>query len=101
MAKVRVTTHPGEILAEEYLKPAGLTNAALAAHIGVSTAALSRFINGKSNLSISLAYRLAKALGTSVEFWVELQTAYDLSSVKVDKDLAAAVRKIKKLDLAV
>ncbi len=74
----RPPTHPGEMLLEEFLKPLGLSQARFARHIGWNTTKLSEIIKGKRGLSLEAALDLADVTGMSVEFWVGLQTDYDL-----------------------
>ena len=74
----RKPTSPGEILQEEYLTPLGLTQRALADHVGYDVKAINRLINGRAGLTASLALKLAAALNTSPEFWLNAQKAVDL-----------------------
>nr|WP_304305064.1 HigA family addiction module antitoxin [Bifidobacterium catenulatum] len=71
---------PGEILSEEFMQPLGITGYRLAKAINVPQTAISEIINGKRAITIAMAYRLAKAFGTTPEFWVNLQRDYDLLS---------------------
>ena len=75
----RVPTHPGEVLLEDCLKPLGTTQVALAAHIGVSVQRVNELVKGKRGITPGTAWLLAQALGTTPEFWVNLQTNYDLA----------------------
>ena len=70
--------HPGEILREAVLAESRITVSELAGKLGVSRVALSRVINGRAAVSADMALRLAEALGTSAEVWLQLQGAYDL-----------------------
>src|SRR5262249_53647132 len=70
--------HPGEIIVEEYMKPLGLTVTAAAAALGVSRKTFSLILNGHAGITAPMALRLAKAFGTSAEFWLRLQVARDL-----------------------
>ncbi len=70
--------HPGEILLEEFLAPAGITQAAFAAKIGWSRSRLSEFIHGKRGVTADAAIDLAETLGTSSKLWMNLQATYDL-----------------------
>ncbi len=70
--------HPGEILLEEFLAPAGVTQAAFAEKIGWSRSRLSEFIHGKRGVTADAAIDLAEALGTSSKLWMNLQASYDL-----------------------
>jgi antitoxin HigA-1 len=70
--------HPGEIV-QEYVEGLGLTVSALAAHLKVTRANLSRMIHGKTGVSAEMALRLSEAFGTSPEVWVRMQANYDLA----------------------
>lgn len=70
--------HPGEILLEEFLAPAGITQAAFAEKIGWSRSRLSEFIHGKRGVTADAAIDLAETLGTSSKLWMNLQATYDL-----------------------
>lgn len=70
--------HPGEILLEEFLVPAGVTQAAFAEKIGWSRSRLSEFIHGKRGVTADAAIDLAEALGTTSKLWMNLQATYDL-----------------------
>lgn len=76
--KARVPTHPGEILSEEFLKPLGITQAKLAAHLGVSTQRINELVRGKRGVTPETAWMLAGAFGTTPEFWLNLQANHDL-----------------------
>jgi addiction module HigA family antidote len=70
--------HPGEILAEECLKPLGLTVTAAADALGISRKTFSLILNGHAGITAPMALRLAKAFGGSAEMWLRLQMARDL-----------------------
>ena len=70
--------HPGEILLEEFLVPAKITQAAFAEKIGWSRSRLSEFIHGKRGVTADAAIDLAETLGTSSKLWMNLQATYDL-----------------------
>ena len=70
--------HPGEILLEEFLAPAGMTQAAFAEKIGWSRSRLSEFIHAKRGVTADAAIDLAETLGTSSKLWMNLQATYDL-----------------------
>jgi antitoxin HigA-1 len=74
----RSPTHPGEILAEEFLRPMGMTQAEAARRMGVSTNRLNELVRGKRGVTAATAIRLAALLGTSPELWLNLQTTWDL-----------------------
>jgi antitoxin HigA-1 len=79
----RQPTHPGEILLEEFLKPKGMSQVELAQEIGVPIQRVNTLINGKRACTAETALLLSKALGTSPEFWMNLQNAFDLFNAKV------------------
>jgi len=74
----RAPAHPGEILLEEFLKPLALTQVALAEKLDISQNRLNEIIRGKRGVRADTALRLSKVFKTSPEFWMNLQTAYDL-----------------------
>jgi len=74
----RPPTHPGEMLLEEFVKPLGITQSALALRLGVSFPRLNELIRGKRALTPDTALRLARVVGMSAEFWLGLQLDWDL-----------------------
>jgi addiction module HigA family antidote len=78
MRPARNPSHPGEILLEEFLAPAGTTHAAFAEKIGWSRSRLSAFIHGKRGVTADAAIDLTEALGTSSKLWMNLQASFDL-----------------------
>ena len=74
----RPPTHAGEILLEEFLKPLKLTQVEAAEKMGMSQNRLNELIRGKRGVTADTALRLAKLLKTTPEFWLNLQTAYNL-----------------------
>lgn len=70
--------HPGEILREEFLEPAGVTQTALAQKLGWTRTRLNELIRGKRGITAEAALDLAEALGTSAKLWMNLQATWDL-----------------------
>ena len=70
--------HPGEVLREDYLKPLGLSVSSAAKALGVSRKTLSALLNERADVSPAMALRLAQALDTSPELWINLQAQFDL-----------------------
>ncbi len=70
--------HPGEVLQEEFLKPLGLSQNRLALDTGVPARRINEIVLGKRSVTADTALRLARYLGTSPQFWMGLQTDYDL-----------------------
>ena len=87
----RIPTHPGEVLLEEFLKPLGVTQVAFAKHLGTSLQRVNEIIRGKRGVTPDMAWRLSQAFGTTPEFWLNLQAAYDLAREKP----AMAIRPLK------
>jgi addiction module HigA family antidote len=69
---------PGEILAEEFMKPNGISQNRLARDIDVNPARVNDIVHGRSAITAPIALRLAKYFGTSAELWMNLQASYDL-----------------------
>lgn len=72
--------HPGEMLLEEFLRPAGKTQAAFASEVGWTKARLNELIKGKRGVTAEAALDLAEALGTSPRLWMNLQATFDLAA---------------------
>jgi addiction module HigA family antidote len=75
--------HPGEVLLEEFLKPMGISQYQLAKDISVPPRRINEIVLGKRAVTADTALRLARYLGTSERFWLNLQARYDL---EVEKD---------------
>jgi antitoxin HigA-1 len=82
--------HPGEVLKEEYLEPLSFSSAALARALGVSTPTVNDIVLQRRGVSADMALRLSVCLGTTPEFWLNLQTTYDLRKAEIDR--GAAIR---------
>ena len=87
----RTSTHPGEILLREFLAPLELTQTELAKHLGVPIQRINELVRGKRGVTPDTAWLLAKAFDTSPEFWMSLQTNYDLTSVNPPKGVKRLV----------
>jgi addiction module HigA family antidote len=77
----RVRTHPGEVLREEFMRPLGLSANALALDLHVPPNRISAIVRRERPRAVTAdtALRLGRYFGTSAEFWLNLQTAYELS----------------------
>jgi addiction module HigA family antidote len=80
--RVRIRTHPGEVLREEYLKPLGLSARALAEAIGVPGNRLSEIVRERRGVTADTALRLGRYFGTDALFWI----AHDLSKAEAETD---------------
>jgi len=74
--------HPGEILLEEFLNPMGISQNRLARAMDVPPRRINEIVHGKRAVTADTALRLARALGTSEQFWMGLQTDYDLEEAR-------------------
>ena len=81
----RIPTHPKEILQEQFLEPLGLTQVALAEHVGVPVQRINEIARGKRGVTPETAWLLAQAFDTTPEFWINLQTNHDLALNRPNK----------------
>lgn len=88
--------HPGEILQEDFLLPMGITAYKLAKETFLDQTRISEIIRGKRSITIDTALRFSKFFGTSPEFWINIQTQYDLETKR--EELAPELVKIHQLD---
>jgi antitoxin HigA-1 len=90
--------HPGEILFEEYLKPLGVSQNALARALGITPKTISEIVLGKRGISPEMSIRLGKFFGQSPRFWLNIQTEYDFRcALRRQKSLTAKVGALKDL----
>ena len=80
----RITTHPGEMLREEFLGPLGITANALAIKIRVPATRIGDILRGRRGITPDTALRLARFFGNSPEFWLNLQQMHDLSKARLE-----------------
>ena len=76
----RIAAHPGKILREEFLEPLGLTQKALADHIGIPVQRINEIVRGKRGVTPNTAWLLSQAFKTTPEFWLNLQATHGLSA---------------------
>ena len=75
---MRAPTHPGEMLLEEFLEPMNMSQAELARRLEKTAASINEVVKGKRGVSAELALKLAQLLGTTPEFWLNLQMDWEL-----------------------
>lgn len=94
MKRSRKPTTVGEMLKEEFLLPLGLTQRQFADHIDVEVKTVNRIVNNRTSLNPIMALKLSASLGTTPEFWMNLQSANDLwelqnSKIELPKQISA------------
>ena len=86
--------HPGEILREEVLAPMDLTAGSLARALCVPVTRVNDIVRGRRGITADTALRLARFLGTTAQFWMNLQAAYDLKVAEREtgKNITRAIK---------
>jgi len=78
--------HPGEILLEEFLRPMDISQYRLAKNISVPQRRISEIVQGKRSITADTALRLGRYFGMEAQFWLNLQSRYDLLKAEVELD---------------
>ena len=91
--------HPGEILREEFLIPLGLSAHALAMAIHVPAPRINDIVREKRSLSPDTVLRLSRYFGTTPEFWMNLQSAFDLRTARIER-MGDIEREVRPRDMA-
>jgi addiction module HigA family antidote len=86
----RIPTHPGIILSEEFLQPMNISQETLATYLNISIKQINEIIQEKDKITPEIAWLLAQAFNTTPQFWMNLQTNYDLALNK-PKDVKQAI----------
>jgi antitoxin HigA-1 len=89
MPKKLAPMHPGEVLREEYLLPLGISAGHLAKACGVPRTRFERIADERTGITADTAVRLGRALNTTPEFWLNLQSHYDLELANAEVDVDA------------
>ena len=104
MSKTSITTkkkltpiHPGEILLED-LQDCGISINGLARAVGVPPNRISQIVNGKRDVTADTAVRLARYFGGTAQFWLNLQSIYDLRTAERSAETKRALRQIEPLE---
>ncbi|MFN0094608.1 MAG: HigA family addiction module antitoxin [Dehalococcoidia bacterium] len=89
--------HPGEMLLEEFLKPLGMSQYRLAQELKISPRRVHEIVLGRRGITGDTALRLARFFGVSAEFWMGLQTQYDLDLAidRAGEEIARTVRRLE------
>jgi len=91
--------HPGMVLLEDYLKPLGISQNEMARAMRVPVNRISEICRGTRSITADTAIRLSKAIGTTPEFWMNLQVRYDLDMAQ-DKSEAKITQEVTPIDLS-
>lgn len=91
--------HPGETIKEDYLVPLGMSVNRLAGALGIGASRLNEIVCGRRGITADTALRLARYFGTSAEFWLNLQSLYDLR-IAERKSRARIEREVTPLKVA-
>jgi addiction module HigA family antidote len=75
--------HPGEILAEEFLKPMNISQQQLASDLGLPKSQIDQVVRGERGIDADMALRLARYFGMSVEFWTGIQSHFEVETAKM------------------
>ena len=81
---MRIKTHPGEVLREEFMEPMGISANALSIALRVPATRVGDIVNERRAVSADTALRLARYFGTTAQFWLNLQSNYDLSKAEME-----------------
>ncbi len=87
--------HPGEVLREDFMKPAGLTVNKLALELHVPATRIGEIVHERRRITAETALRLARYFNTNPEFWLNLQTFYDLEVSKRSGKVAEIERQVQ------
>ena len=90
--------HPGEIIREEYLEPLGMSANALATALRVSAPRINDVVREKRGISVDTALRLARYFSTTAQFWMNLQTSYDLKVAQ--QNMETIQQEVRPLEVA-
>jgi len=95
MKAIRPSTHPGIILKEEFAVPLNLTQAKLSKDLKVGIKTLSELYNEKRGITPLMALKLSEYFGTTPQFWLNLQNAYDLyKAYEKEKDIIKTIPQV-------
>lgn len=92
--RMRVPTHPGTILLEDFMNPAGLTSRQLAKQLKVPPNRISQIVRGAKGVTAETALLLAERFGTTPEFWINLQSAVELASARETRQASSRRRSL-------
>lgn len=88
MTQEKTPVHPGEVLKELYLLPLEMSEGALAKRLGVPRTRIERLTKEQTSMTADTAMRLSRFFGTTVQYWLNLQTNYDVIKIKETVDVS-------------
>lgn len=91
MTLQKIPVHPGEVLKELYLTPLEMSEGALAKRLGVPRTRIERLTKEQTGMTADTAMRLSRFFGNSVQFWLNLQTNYDVLKAEKAIDVSGIV----------
>ncbi len=98
MTKPLAPLHPGEVLRKKFLEPLGMSAGRLAKACGVPRTRIERIVAGEADITADSALRLAKAFGTPVELWLNLQNDFDVQTAR--RQISKALNTIERVTAA-
>jgi addiction module HigA family antidote len=87
--------HPGEILLEEYLKPLGISQNKLGRDLNVPAQRINDIVRGQRAVTVDTALRLARYFHTSPQFWLNLQSRYDLEIAQETRLVERVIKEVR------
>ena len=81
-AKKPSPVHPGEILLEEFLRPLGISQNRLGRDLGIPAQRINEIVRGSRSITVDTSLRLARYFQTTPQFWINLQSHYDLEMAR-------------------
>lgn len=87
---------PGMVLKESFLDEYGLSTGKVAEDTGLSQSAIRQILMGRIRISLNVAVRFGKYFGNTFQYWLDLQTCYDIAELRKDTAFTEAVKKIPK-----
>jgi addiction module HigA family antidote len=93
--KKLLPVHPGEILLEEYLKPLGISQNKLGRDLGVPAQRINEIVRGQRAITVDTALRLARYFKTTPQFWLNLQSRYDLEMAQETRLVERVIREVR------
>lgn len=88
MSLMNAPMHPGEVLKELYLDPLGMSAIALARHLNVPRTRIERLVKGTTGMTPDTALRLARAFETTPNYWINMQTNFDMAMAEKEVDVS-------------